>query len=56
MLRVAAFAVDQLSVAEPPVVIVAGVAAKLAIDGAATTVTTAFAVTDVPAEFVAVRV
>jgi hypothetical protein len=34
MLRVAAFAVDQLSVAEPPVVIVAGVAAKLPIDGA----------------------
>jgi hypothetical protein len=34
MLRVAAFAVDQLSVAEPPEVIVAGFAAKLVIDGA----------------------
>jgi hypothetical protein len=33
-----------------------GVAVKLAIEGAATTVTVTCAVTDVPAEFVAVRV
>jgi hypothetical protein len=33
-----------------------GVAVKLVMEGAATTVTTACAVTDVPAEFAAVRV
>jgi hypothetical protein len=56
MLRVVAFAVTQLSVAEPPIVIVAGVAVKLVMEGAAMTVTVACAVIDVPAAFVAVRV
>jgi hypothetical protein len=56
MLKVVAFAVDQLSVAESPAVIVAGVSVKLAMEGAATTVTVACAFTDVPAEFAAVRV
>jgi hypothetical protein len=49
---------DQLSVAESPAVIDEGEAAKLAlvIEGSATTVTVTWAVTDVPAEFVAVSV
>jgi hypothetical protein len=56
MLRAAAFAVDQLSVAESPTVIMAGVSVKLVMLGAATTVTVACAVADAPNEFVAVRV
>jgi hypothetical protein len=56
MLRLVAFAVDQLSVADPPAVIVDGVAVKLAIEGAATMVTVTCAVAVAPAEFVAVSV
>jgi hypothetical protein len=58
ILRLVAPVTDQLSVAESPAVIDEGEAAKLAlvIEGSATTVTVTWAVTDVPAEFVAVSV
>jgi predicted RecA/RadA family phage recombinase len=56
MLTLVAPVTDQLSVVVPPAVIVDEAAVKLAIEGAATTVTVTCAVAVVPAEFVAVRV
>jgi hypothetical protein len=56
MLRLVAFAVDQLSVVDSPTVIVEEEAVKLVIDGASPTVTVTCAVAVFPAEFVAVSV
>ena len=56
MLRLVAFAVDQLSVVDSPTVIVEEEAVKLVIDGAPPTVTVTCAVAVFPAEFVAVSV
>jgi len=56
MLRLASPVAVQESVAEPPAVISAAEAVKLAIAGVPTTVTVAVAVTAVPAALVAVRV